>query len=179
MRSASLLPLLLFATGCLKPVLPPQYHPMGERAQMGIFSVIASETVWSNGFGEGPAAHTPKYRFLAVKLTIVNSGGNESLVPAFRLLDSSGKTYEETQDGQGFPGWLGYLRKVKPADTLDGVILFDVPPHSYDLTMDEDSGQVSLVRINLPLRFTPEAGATDAEQILPRRGISPDARRLK
>ena len=65
-RSAAFLPLLLIATGCLKPALPPQYHPMGERAQMGIFSVIASETVWSNGFGEGPAAHTPTHRFLAV-----------------------------------------------------------------------------------------------------------------
>ena len=173
-RSAAFLPLLLIATGCLKPALPPQYHPMGERAQMGIFSVIASETVWSNGFGEGPAAHTPTHRFLAVKLTIVNSGANETLVPAFRLLDSAGKTYEEVQDAQGFPGWLGYLRKLKPADTLDGVVLFDAPPHSYDLAMEEDSGQLSLVRISLPLRFTPETGITNADPLLPRRSVVPE-----
>ncbi|MEO7650876.1 MAG: hypothetical protein ABIZ80_10455 [Bryobacteraceae bacterium] len=146
---------------------------MGERSQMGAFSVTVLETAWSNGFGEGPSAHLPVNRYLAVKLTIVNSGSTEALVPAFRLLDSDGKAYEEVQDGQGFPGWIGYLRKVKPADTLDGVVLFDVIPHSYDLGIDEDSGQVSLVRINLPLRFNPDGGGSDAGRILPRVSTAP------
>ncbi len=167
-HSSAFFLLLLATTGCLKPPPPPVYHPMGERAQMGTFSVIASETIWSNGFGEGPAARSPANRFLAVKLTIVNSGANETLVPGFRLLDSSGKSYEEVQDGQGFPGWIGSLRKVKPADTLDGVVLFDVTPHSYDLAMEEESGQMSLVRITLPLRFTPDAPGK-VERIVPHR----------
>jgi len=55
---------------------------------------------------------------------------------------------------------MGMIRKLKPADTLDGVILFDVDPKSYKLKLDDGSG-ASLAMVELPLQF--EAG----EAIIP------------
>jgi len=73
-------------------------------------------------------------------------------MPSFKLTEDSGQTYNESMDGQGIPYWLGMVRKLKPADTMEGNILFDAEPKSYKLRLeDETSSEVALVEI--PLRF--------------------------
>jgi hypothetical protein len=56
-------------------------------------------------------------------------------------------------EGQGIPQWVGMIRNVKPANTLEGYALFDVEPKSYQLKLDDgsESGKVTLV--DLPLQF--------------------------
>ena len=126
---------------------------MGEKVQIGPFVVNVFETKWYNRLGEGMNSRTPANRFLAVRLTVVNGGAAEAVVPPFQLIDERGKMYEEVQDGAGLPFWVGLLRRVKPLDTLEGNILFDARPHSYNLGMEDDSGQCSRQRITLPLQF--------------------------
>ena len=55
-------------------------------------------------------------------------------------------------DGQGIANWLGMIRKMKPGDTLDGSILFDVDPKSYKLKLDDGSGGAQWM-VELPLQF--------------------------
>jgi len=53
------------------------------------------------------------------------------------------------------PLWVGYLRQVAPADSVQGSVVFDLPPKSYKLRLwDED--HVNSALIDLPLQFEDE-----------------------
>lgn len=128
---------------------------IGERAQVGplIYSVIDSQ--WMVSIGEGASQRVPKDRYLVVNLSVVNSGGKEDQnIPSFALIDDAGQTFNEIDDGSGVPHWLGTIRTVRPADSLEGNILFDAPPKHYKLKVSEE-GQNRYAYIDLPLNFTP------------------------
>jgi len=126
---------------------------MGERAQAGPLIYNVFEADWRAQLGEGPLARHPARRFLIVRLSVTNSGAEVLSAPGLRLLDDAGHLYDETIDGQNVPSWLGLVRKMKPADTLEGNILFDVDPKSYKLKLDDDSDPDRKVLVEMPLRF--------------------------
>jgi hypothetical protein len=115
---------------------------MGERAQIGplIYSVL--DTQWSIGIGEGPMARIPSNRFLMVNVSVVNSGGKEdATVPTFTLIDEAGKGYPELDNGEGVKDWMGFIRKIRPAESAQGLILFDVPQKAFKLRVADDGDQ--------------------------------------
>jgi hypothetical protein len=111
---------------------------MGERVQAGkiIYNVLEAE--WKTALTEGGRA--PQNRFLLLRISMTNSGGEPVNVPAFELLAEDGTKYPELTEGlDGVRNWLGLLRTVRPATTEQGVIVFDVPLASHKLILLDDS----------------------------------------
>lgn len=129
----------------------PNYS-MGERAQAGQLIFTVFENRWLPQLGSEPNARIPNNRFLLLRLSIVNSGSNEAPVPPLTLIDDSGQRYSEVSDGDGVPQWIGYLRRMKPADTLTGNIVFDAPARHYKLEVKDDADEKKAL-IDIPLSF--------------------------
>jgi hypothetical protein len=118
-----------------------------------IYTVLDAE--WFDQLGDPPNVGTPKQRFLAIRLSVTNSGSGTSGVSALRLEGYRGTTYEELTNGEGLSVWLGYLRTVKAAQTERGRLLFDVPLETHRLRLvndaDPENERVALVEIPLQL----------------------------
>src|SRR5712691_5524943 len=87
---------VLFSGCALKPGGPEvANYKMGDRVPIGhlIYNVI--ETEWQPQLGEPPRARVPKDRFLLVRVSVVNSGVEDTSIPAFTLVDDRGQTYPE------------------------------------------------------------------------------------
>jgi Domain of unknown function (DUF4352) len=97
----------------------------------------------------------PQNRFFLVRIAVTNSGGESIASPNLSVVDDSGNSYQELSDGQGVPQWIGYIRQIAPADTLQGNLVFDIPPRHYKLRVTDEDGQQAAM-IDLPLEFTPE-----------------------
>ena len=138
-------------------------YRMGERMRVGnlIFTVLESQ--WRTSLGEMFSQRLPQQRFLLLRLTITNSGGQEISVPLLNLVDSRGNEFPELQNGEGVNGWLGLFRTIAPAQTADGWILFDVNPNSYSLRVTDASSpeneQSLLISIPLNLDSMGDAGS--------------------
>lgn len=125
---------------------------MGERAQAGALIYTVVDSQWAISLGDGALARVPTNRFLTISLTVVNSGKDTYSVPAFTLIDDNGKTYQELDNGEGVPNWLGVIRAVQPAQSTQGTILFDVPQKQFKLRVGDDTDlKYGLIRIPLSL----------------------------
>jgi Domain of unknown function (DUF4352) len=123
---------------------------MGERAQVGplIYTVVDSQ--WAISLGEGATPRIPANRYLMINLTVVNSGKDAVSVPAFTLVDDSGTVYTELDNGEGVPNWMGVLRKVAPAESSQGIVLFDVPQKQFRMRLADDT-DTKYAMITIPL----------------------------
>jgi hypothetical protein len=144
---------------------PPIYN-MGDRVQAGPLVYAVVEATWHDRIGEGATARMPQNRFLVLRLTVTNSGAESETVPTTQLEDGSGRSYAEVTDGQGVTDWLGVIRRVGPAQTEDGRLLFDVPRAPYQLRVthdspDPDTAQYALIQI--PPRFETQETALIGE----------------
>jgi hypothetical protein len=131
---------------------------MGERVELGSLSYNVFESQWLTQLGDGPTARLPEHRFFLVRLSIVNSGAAGAAVPTMTLIDDTGKSYSELTDGDRVPNWIGFLRDVKPGDSLQGQVVFDAPPARYKLRVSGDSERRQAL-VDIPLTFgsdTPE-----------------------
>jgi len=155
-----MLTILASQTACMRPP-PVNVYRMGEKVQAGQLIYNVFETKWEAQIGEGQQARTPAHRFMLMHLTVVNSGAEPVSVPSFKLTDESGRTFAESMEGQGVPLWLGMIRRVKPADTLEGNAVFDVEPKSYKLKLDDGSDSGTVVMVDLPLQFEASKPALD------------------
>ena len=136
---------------------------MGERVTAGPLVYNVFDDQWKTQFGQGADARIPKDRFFLVHLSVVNGGAADVMVPTMNLVDDSGQAYGELSDGDGVPEWIGYLRRVQPAGTLQGNVVFDVPPKHYHLRLSEESGNATR-EVDLPLNFTPDKPDVPAPQ---------------
>lgn len=144
-------------TACAPPVTSEtRIHRMGERVTVGSLVYNVFEDQWKAKLGEGDNPRVPRDRFFLVRVSIVNGGTSELPVPPMLLLNDAGQTFSELSDGEGVPNWTGYLRQVKPAETLEGNVVFDVPPRHYRLRVTDENAQKSR-DIDLPLNFTSDA----------------------
>lgn len=148
---------LALQLACTQPAPPVNVFHLGEKAQAGPLIYTVLEVRWRAQIGDGPLARVPERRFLIVHLSVTNSGAQEITLPSLTLTDETNQSFNETMDGRAIPYWLGLIRKLKPAETLDGSILFDVEPKSFKLRLDDGAGNTNSL-VELPLQF--DAGQT-------------------
>jgi hypothetical protein len=150
----------LFLTACSsdEKAYPVRTYNMGERVDLGHLVYIVFETQWLTHIGDGPEARIPQNRFFLVRMSATNSLGTDVIVPNVSVLDDSGKVYNELENGDGVPQWVGFLRNVKPAESAQGNVVFDAPPRHYKLKISDENGDHTAY-IDIPLSFgaeTPE-----------------------
>ena len=74
------------------------------------------------------------------------------ILPHTRLIKPDGTEIAEVTEIDGFPQWLGLLRKVEPASTEQGYVVFDVPVGAYKLQVSSggDPENEQLAQIEIP-----------------------------
>jgi hypothetical protein len=127
---------------------------MGERVQIGpvIYNILEAE--WKTALTEGGRA--PQNRFLFIRLTMTNSGGETANVPSFELMAENGNRSQEiTEQMEGVRDWLGLLRTVRPAGTEQGVVVFDVPIGAYKLIVPDRSDPATerYAQVEIPVQL--------------------------
>jgi len=145
---------------------PVRTFPMGDRVALGHLIYTVFEGQWLTQIGDGTAARIPQQRFFLLRMSITNSGAEEVLAPNLTLVDDTGQSYEELKNGEGVPKWIGYLRPVKPAESAQGDLLFDVAPKHYKLRITDESEKM-VAMVDIPLSFgeeTPEVPVPGAGQ---------------
>ena len=132
---------------------------MGERVAVRTLIYNVLETEWKTQLGEGIESRQPVHRYLLVQVSVTNSGGTECSIPPMVLTDQKGQSYQEVMVGGAVPQWLGMLRKLGPAMTEQGRVVFDAPLASYRLRVasDDAPGDEQIAFIDLPLPIEPEA----------------------
>jgi hypothetical protein len=152
---AALLAALLLSACGDKSEEPSHIYPMGERVEVGHIVYTAYETQWLTQIPQDPTPRIPQDRFFLIRISAVNGGGGNVIVPNVTVQDDHGKTYDELSNGEGVPQWIGALRQVKPADSVQGYVVFDAPPAHYKLRVTDESGEKAAL-IDIPLSFTTE-----------------------
>jgi hypothetical protein len=136
---------------------------MGERVTIGSLVYNVFEDQWKAQLGQGSDVRVPKDRFFLLRLSVVNGGSTDLMVPTLTLVDDAGQTYTELPNGDGVPEWTGYLRKVKPAETLQGNVVFDVAPKHYRLRVADEASQRTR-DIDIPLNFASDTPDMPTQQ---------------
>jgi hypothetical protein len=150
---------LMSSSGCAPAAAPEaSVHRMGERVTTGSLVYNVFDTDWKEKLGDDAEARIPKDRFFLVRLSVVNGGAADVMVPTLTLVDDTGETYTELSTGDQVPNWIGFLRRVRPAETLQGYAVFDVSPKHYRLRVSDESSQKPQ-DIDIPLSFTAETPA--------------------
>lgn len=127
-------------------------YGMGDRAPVNRLIYTAFDTHWMPQLETGVVPRIPKDRFFLVRVSILNGGNSEVVLPTLTIVDEKGQKYQELSEGDGVPEWLGYVRRVKPAETLAGNIVFDAPPQNYKLELTDES-QEKKAMIEIPMSF--------------------------
>jgi hypothetical protein len=153
--SAAVLAALLLSACGEKTEEPSHIYSMGERVEVGHIVYTAYETQWLTQIAQDPTPRVPQDRFFLIRISAVNGGGGNVIVPNVTVQDDHGKTYEELSNGDGVPQWIGVLRQVKPADSVQGYVAFDAPPAHYKLRVTDESGE-KVALIDIPLSFATE-----------------------
>jgi hypothetical protein len=133
---------------------------MGERATVGPLTYNVVETAWRSQLGNEFKLRMPQQRFLVVTVSVTNGGGKEISVPLFEIEDQKGQTFQESGNGDGVDNWFGLVRTLEPAQTQQGLLVFDVPLASYRLRVTDgaDPGAEKFAWIDLPLRMDVDTG---------------------
>ncbi len=146
----------LAAPGCApRPAAAVRTYAMGERIQLGSLIYNVFESRWLTQLGDGPAARVPENRFFLVRVSITNSGPKEVIVPILSVTDDGGNAFTELSNGDQVPQWIGYLRSIKPAESLQGNVVFDCSPRRYKIKLG-DEGEQRAALVDIPLTFTAE-----------------------
>ena len=130
-------------------------YPMGEKVPAGPLTYTVVDASWRPQLGEGFKIRAPQQRFLLVTLSITNGGGKDMGLPLLALEDASGRTYMESESGEGLEDWMGLLRRLSPAQTQQGKLIFDVALGSYKLRVTDggEPGNEKFVYIEIPMRI--------------------------
>jgi len=165
--------LCLLLTSCSQDSKPVRTYAMGERVQLGHLIYTVFETQWMTQLGQGPTTRVPQQRFFAVRLSITNAGSADAVAPTLQLVDDSGQTLTEITDGEGLTSWLGQIRQIRPAESAQGNVLFDVAPAHYKLRI-ADEGEQNIALVDIPLSFSTETPSLPGlENVAPRPDAAP------
>jgi hypothetical protein len=150
----------LALAGCSStPETPPiSNYLMGEKVALGKLSYTVFETQWLTHLGDPATGRIPQNRFFLIRFSVTNSASEDVTIINPTLTDDHGNVHDELSNGEGVPQWAGYLRVAKPADTIQGNIVFDVAPGHYKLKLPDETG-TRFAMIDLPLNYhseTPE-----------------------
>jgi hypothetical protein len=146
---------LLFLGSCERRERKTTNIEMGEKVELGPFTYVVVESSWRNQLGEGFAVRSPQNRFLIVAISATNNSGDEVAVPRLSVEGSGGQMYQEVEDGAGVTNWLGVLRLLRPGQTLQGRVVFDVPLGSYRIRLPDGggTGYEKYAWVDIPLRI--------------------------
>jgi hypothetical protein len=148
--------LLLLSACSSTPSRQTKIYQAGEKAAVDRLTYAVIDSQIHPRLGDDPNnPRVPENRFYAVQVAISSGASTELPIPAMTLVDDSGKNYNELADGSGLQHWLGVVRRVAPAQTERGEVLFDAPAAHYKLKLTDDSVQED-VYIDLPLNFVNE-----------------------
>lgn len=128
---------------------------LGERVTLGHIVYTVFDTQWLTHLGQGTEARVPQHRFFLVRMSAVNGYGTDLIVPNVSIEDDNGNSYRELSSGEGVPQYIGYLRKVKPAESQQGNVLFDAPPRHYKMKLTDETGE-KVAYVDIPLSFVSE-----------------------
>jgi hypothetical protein len=147
-----------FLGGCSSPQTSspdPKVYQMGESAKVGPLVYTVLDTEWFDQLGDPAAPRLPHDHFLAVRFSVTNTGSLTSGIPPLTVMSTQRVTYAEQNEANALPEWIGYIRSVKPAETVHGRILFDVPTGDYRLkvTDDVERENQSSATIQMPLEL--------------------------
>ena len=124
---------------------------MGERVQVGPIVYTVFDTRWELSLGEEPTPRIPTNRFMILNISAVNSAGSPISIPTFSLVDDKGQAYQELDNGDGVKNWLGFVRRIRPAESAQGTIVFDVPQKTFKLRVADEDDRFAFVTIPLSL----------------------------
>lgn len=137
---------------------------MGDRIQLGNLVYNVYDSQWHTQLGEGPGARIPESRFFLVRVSVTNSGPSDAIVPTFSVSDESGKPIQELSNGDRVPQWIGFLRGVKPAETIQGYAVFDCAPRNYKVRIADETEQ-KIALVDIPLTFSSETPEVPAPEL--------------
>lgn len=149
---------LFLCAGCKQPAPAKLEFRIGDPATAGPLTYNVVETRWKSQLEGFPTSRIPERNFLLIRVSITNSGGAEMGIPFLKLENSNGDSYSESEDGSGVDHWLGLMRRINPAQTEDGWLLFDVPTNSYKLRLSDgalENEHVAYVSIPLSINTEP------------------------
>lgn len=158
-RAAAFVLMLLssIGAGCERNTsFPVRTYPMGDKVALGHFVYTVYDTEWLTQLGQGPSARIPESRFFIVRFSALNNHPSETMLPTMTIEDDAGHVYTELSNGDQVPQWVGFVRPVKPATSIQGNVVFDVPPAHYKLRI-QDETQQRVALIDIPLTFSREA----------------------
>jgi hypothetical protein len=131
---------------------------MGERIQAGNLIYTILEVDWLEQIS-GTVPKESNSKFAVVRLSVTNAGNKEMSLPMLQLVDDKGNGVMELAEIEGVEEWLGVLRNISPAETIQGRIVFEVTPKNYLLRVT-DAGEPDRERfamVNIPLRLDQKA----------------------
>jgi len=146
---------VLFLNACGETTAPIRTYPMGEKVFLGHLTYTAFETQWLTQIPQDPTPRVPQNRFFLVRISAVNGGSGNMIIPNMTIQDDHGKIYEELSNGDGVPQWVGYLRQAHPADSVQGFVVFDAPPAHYKMRVTDENSELAAL-IDIPLNFNTE-----------------------
>jgi hypothetical protein len=161
------LPLLIFAlapasavllqTGCSQQNSARLDYQMGEKVSIGPLTYTVIESKWLSQLGDVLKVRVPERRFFVISLSATSGAGRVITLPLLSVEAANGQLYQESENGDGVNHWLGMLRNLKPADTIQGQILFDVPLGSYRLRLPDggEPGAEKYAWVQIPLHLDP------------------------
>lgn len=145
----------LSLAGCRKQTSEQTNFQMGEHviATPLVYNVV--QTAWRTQLGDLLKVRVPDHRYLLITLSATNGGGRAAALPFFALEGPNRQEYKELQTGDGIENWFGLLREIAPAETKQGIIVFDVPLTSYRLRLTDggEAGSERFVWVEIPLRM--------------------------
>ena len=147
-----------FLGGCSSPQTSPsdpKVYQMGEPVKTGPLLYTVLDTEWFDQLGDPAAPRLPHDHFLAVRFSVTNTGSVTSGIPPLTVMSSQRVSYAELNEANALPEWMGYIRSVKPAETVHGRILFDVPTGDYRLKVTDDAEpeNQSSATVEMPLEL--------------------------
>lgn len=145
---------MLVGFGC-RQITPAKIEVhIGENAIVGPLTYNVVEAQWRSQLEASPTPRIPERNFLLLRVVVTNSGGAEAAIPFLKLENSNGDTFSESENGAGVEKWLGLLRRISPAQSEDGWLLFDVPTNSYKLRVSDGAVENEHVAyISIPLNM--------------------------
>ncbi len=135
---------------------------LGEKVQVGPLIYTVFETKWEIGLGDQAVPRVPTNRFFIVRLSVVNGGTQPVSIPTISLVDDSGQVYQELDNGEGVKDWMGFVRRVRPAESAEGTIVFDVPQKRFQMRVADEEDHFALVNIPLSLGSAPAEAPSKA-----------------
>ncbi len=150
---------LLATSGCREVKKESEGKPwsMGEKVTLGPFAYTVLESEWVQELNGAKGKLIPKERFLVLRLSVTNGGGENKAVSFLTIRDDKGKEHAELQELEGVKDWMGILRMIPVAGTENGLIVFDVPMGHYRLVVNDggSAGEERTSLIDLPLSMRP------------------------